>query len=116
MRNTAIQGPKAIKSKSLKPIKLGAPGDEIGKKDLNTVKRRFLNLHKLRFRRVQQFLQPGQRIFLDLLPLLFHRNTPALPGFISSDTPAGIRDYAPSKSAISATKVCRSRLYTNAAH
>jgi len=104
MRNTAIQGPKAIKSKSLKPIKLGAPGDEIGKKDLNTVKRRFLNLHKLRFRRVQQFLQPGQRIFLDLLPLLFHRNTPALPGFISSDTPAGIRDYAPSKSAISAAK------------
>ncbi len=104
LRNTAIQGPKAIKSKSLKPIKLGAPGDEIGKKDLNTVKRRFLNLHKLRFRRVQQFLQPDQRIFLDLLPLLFHRNTPALPGFVSSDTLAGIRDYAPNKSAVSAAK------------
>ena len=41
---------------------------------------------------------------MELLPLLFHRNTPALPGFVSSDTPAGIRDYVPSKIAINAAK------------
>ncbi len=86
------------------PIQLSSPGGEIGKKELLAVKRRFQNLQKLRLQRIQDFLTPRQRAFLELLPLLFHRNHPALPGFISSDTPSGIPDYSPDKQAIRQAK------------
>ncbi|MEE9397792.1 MAG: class I adenylate cyclase, partial [Methylococcales bacterium] len=58
-------------------------------------------MHKQRLQRVQEFLQPRQRAFLELLPLIFHLNHPALPGFISSKTPAGIPDYMPGKRTLS---------------
>jgi adenylate cyclase class 1 len=86
------------------PIQLSSPGGEIGKKELLAIKRRFQNLQKLRLQRIQEFLTPRQRAFLELLPLLFHRNHPALPGFISSDTPSGIPDYSPDKPAIRQAK------------
>lgn len=54
--------------------------------------------------RIQHFLQPRQRGFLELLPLLFHNNYPALPGFISSSTPFGITDFSPSKRALTFAK------------
>ncbi|GAB4255125.1 MAG: class I adenylate cyclase [Methylomicrobium sp.] len=82
--------------KHLPPISLGSPGEDISKKDLLSILQRFKNLHLLQQKRIQSFLQPRQRIFLDLLPLLFHQNVPLLPGFISSETPAGILDYSPS--------------------
>jgi adenylate cyclase class 1 len=87
-----------------KPIRLGSPGEDISKKDLHAVSQRFKNLHQLRLHRAQDFLQPRQRVFLHLLPLLFHQNHPLLPGFISSDTPAGIPDYTPNKQTIHEAK------------
>jgi len=94
------------------PIQLSSPGGEIGKKDLLAIKRRFQNLQKLRLQRIQEFLTPRQRAFLELLPLLFHRNHPALPGFISSDTPSGIPDYSPDRQAIrQAKKLSKSFVY-----
>ncbi len=77
------------------PIHLGSPGEEISMQDLQSVKHRFKRLNQLRKQRVQEFLQPRQRIFLELLPLLFHSNVTMLPGFISSATPAGIPEYNP---------------------
>ncbi len=77
-------------------IHLGSPGEEISIQDLQTIKRRFKRLNQLREQRIQEFLQPRQQAFLDLLPLLFHCNFPMLPGFISSSTPAGIPEYNPS--------------------
>nr|WP_305909334.1 class I adenylate cyclase [Methylomarinum sp. Ch1-1]MDP4522240.1 class I adenylate cyclase [Methylomarinum sp. Ch1-1] len=53
---------------------------------------------------MQNFLQPRQRNFLHLLPLIFHQNLPLLPGFISTETPAGIPDYAPNKTSLQAAK------------
>lgn len=82
------------------PIQLGSPGEDISKKDLHKVMQRFINLSQLRLQRIQEFLLPRQRIFLNLLPLLFHQNHPLLPGFISSNTIAGIPNYTPSNNSI----------------
>lgn len=102
----------AIAESKPQPIQLSSPGGEIGKKELRAIKRRFQNLQKLRLQRIQEFLTPRQRAFLELLPLLFHRNHPALPGFISSDTPSGIPDYSPDKQAIrQAKKLSKSFVY-----
>ncbi|MEN8259127.1 MAG: class I adenylate cyclase [Pseudomonadota bacterium] len=85
---------------TIRPINLGSPGEDISVKDLNDIKHRFMHLHKMRLQRIQQALQPRQRVFLELLPLLFHCNYPALPGYVSSDTPAGIPDFIPGRNAI----------------
>ena len=82
------------------PIQLGSPGEDISKKDLHKVMQRFINLSQVRLQRIQEFLLPRQRIFLNLLPLLFHQNHPLLPGFISSNTIAGIPNYTPSTNSI----------------
>jgi len=87
-----------------RPIHLGSPGEEISIQDLQTIKHRFKRLNQLREQRVQEFLQPRQQVFLDLLPLLFHCNLPVLPGFISSSTPAGIPEYNPGIQTINAAK------------
>jgi adenylate cyclase class 1 len=76
-------------------IHLGSPGEEISIQDLQTIKHRFKRLNQLREQRVQEFLQPRQQVFLDVLALLFHGNFPMLPGFISSTTPAGLPEYHP---------------------
>ena len=85
-------------------IQLGSPGEDISKKDLHEIGRRFKNLNQLHKQRIQEFLQPRQRVFLELLPLLFHENHPLLPGFISSETPAGIPDYSPDRTTINLAK------------
>ena len=76
-------------------INLGAPGEEISKKELHQVINRFKNLHQARLQRVQDFLHPRQKMFLDILALVFHQNHAALPGFVNNNTPAGILDYKP---------------------
>ena len=86
------------------PIHLGAPGEEISKKDLHTVAERFKYFNRCRLQRVLEFLQPRQHDFLHVLPLLFHQNHPLLPGFVSLETPAGIPDYLPDKQAVHTAK------------
>lgn len=86
------------------PIRLGSPGEEISIQDIQTIIQRFKRLNQIREQRVQEFLQPRQRVFLDLLALLFHGNFPMLPGFISSATPAGIHEYNPDTQTINAAK------------
>jgi adenylate cyclase class 1 len=44
-------------------------------------------------------------VFLELLALIFHQNHPLLPGFISSNTPAGIPDFTPTKAMLKAAKL-----------
>ena len=67
------------------PIHLGSPGEEISIQDLQTIKHRFKRLNQLREQRVQEFLQPRQQVFLDLLPLLFHCNFPDVTGIYFLD-------------------------------
>ncbi len=74
------------------------------KTDVSSIKNRFFALNRERLKRTQQSLRWKQRDFLDLLPLLFHLNSPLLPGYTSKNTPAGIPDYNPSDKAIEAAK------------
>ena len=100
--------PKSLKSttqqRSLKAISLLDANGEISKKEIRIVKQRFLNLNKLKMQRALDAITPRQKIFLEILPLLFHVNHPVLPGYVSSKAPAGIADYAPSKLAIEKAK------------
>ena len=70
--------------------------------DLNHKKilRKFLRLNSLKLDRTKDSLKPRQVEFLQLLPLLFHINHPSLPGFVSTQCPAGIAKYNPDKDSI----------------
>ncbi|AKH21066.1 class I adenylate cyclase [Sedimenticola thiotaurini] len=86
--------------------------DGIGRRELLTVRRRFMGLHRERLRVIARELTPSQRVFVDLLPLLFHINHPTLPGFAGSETPIGIPDYTPTLGVLrSARKLSRSFEY-----
>ena len=87
-----------------RPIHLGSPGEEISIQDLQAIKHRFKRLNQFRAQRAQDFLQPRQQVFLDVLPLLFHCNFPVLPGFVTSATPAGIPEYNPGSQTITAAR------------
>ncbi|PCI69917.1 MAG: adenylate cyclase [Piscirickettsiaceae bacterium] len=86
-----------VNERNPKKIQLVSADGQISKKDLRLVKQRFMNLHKLKMQRARDVITPRQKIFLDILPLLFHVNHPVLPGYMSADTPAGIADFAPSR-------------------
>ncbi|OOZ36093.1 class I adenylate cyclase [Solemya velesiana gill symbiont] len=86
--------------------------DGIGRKELNIVRERFMGVHKKRLLRIEGELRPAQRVFLDLLPLLFHINHPMLPGFVNTETPAGIPLFTPGRDALLAAKsISRSFTY-----
>jgi adenylate cyclase class 1 len=69
----------------------------LGRKQLNRIVGRFLALRDKRLGRIRATLTHEQRSFFDLLPLLWHVNHPMLPGFVSSDTPAGVTAYRPNR-------------------
>lgn len=80
------------------------PSIDIDALKMRAVKRRFTALNKDRLRRVQDSLETRQRVFIELLPLLFHINHPMLPGYLSNKTPCGVSDYAPGKRCIQAAR------------
>ncbi|HEY8159354.1 MAG TPA: class I adenylate cyclase [Methylobacter sp.] len=103
------------RSKQHPAIHLGSPGEEISIQDLQSIKHRFKLLNQLSKERVQLSLQPRQRVFLELLPLLFHGNFNMLPGFISQATPAGIPEYNPDAQTLNAAKQLATKFnYTRA--
>jgi adenylate cyclase class 1 len=65
--------------------------------ELKKIKRRFLLLNRERISRVRESLWPRQRIFLDLLPLIFHTNHPLMPGYVGRNAPHGVSEYTPDK-------------------
>ncbi|MEC4748422.1 class I adenylate cyclase [Methylomicrobium sp. Wu6] len=91
-------------SNPLSSIQLGAPEDEISFRDLRAISQRFKKLHQLKRESVRHILNNDQRQFLDVLPLILNMNHPALPGFISTATPAGIFAYQPEKRSIDAAR------------
>ncbi|MFZ5622343.1 MAG: class I adenylate cyclase [Pseudomonadota bacterium] len=72
--------------------------------ELRTIKRRFMAINNDRLKRVYQGLRDRQKIFFELLPLLFHINHPMLPGYLSSKTPAGIAEYTPGNRCVEAAR------------
>jgi adenylate cyclase class 1 len=91
-------------SDRLSITQFGAPGEEISFSDLHAIANRFKKLHHFKREQIRHTLNPLQRQFLDALPLMLDINDPALPGFISSATPAGIFTYRPDKRAIDAAR------------
>ena len=69
----------------------------LGRKELNRIVGRFLTLRDTRLARIRATLTHEQRSFFDLLPMLWHVNHPMLPGYVSSDTPAGVIGYRPDR-------------------
>ncbi|WP_053148550.1 class I adenylate cyclase [Pseudomonas sp. Pf153] len=67
----------------------------IDRKVLNQLRARFLKLNTIRMNRALEGLSPRQQSVLTLLPLFFHVNHPLLPGYVSSNTPAGLSNYEP---------------------
>lgn len=61
---------------------------------------RFLELHQRRMERVLATLGDRQRTFVQILPLLFDCNHPALPGHVDGETPAGVANYQPNHATI----------------
>lgn len=66
------------------------------------IRQRFFVLNRQRLGRVRESVRPRQRVFLDILPLLFHINHPLLPGFSGTNTPCGISNYSPTVTALRA--------------
>jgi adenylate cyclase class 1 len=91
-------------SDRLSLIQFGALGEEISFSDLHAIANRFKKLHHFKREHIRHTLSPRQRQFLDALPLMLDINDPALPGFISPATPAGIFTYRPDTRAIDAAR------------
>lgn len=66
------------------------------------VVKRFLTYNTKRIERTQLALSERQRVFLDVLPLLFHVNHEKLPGFVDYECPCGVARYSPSKDTLRA--------------
>ncbi len=86
---------------SAKPPRPLRDGDTL---DYRAVRRRFNALNLSRLMRVKERLRSRQRLFFDLVPLLFHVNHPLLPGYVSKETPAGIFDFQPGKTETEAAR------------
>lgn len=74
------------------------------KLELPSIEAHFLNINQQRIEMTRQGLGERQAKFIELLPLLFHENNPALPGYINDEVPAGISEYAAEQSTIKIAK------------
>jgi adenylate cyclase, class 1 len=72
--------------------------------DIRSIEAHFLKINQERIEMTRQGLSERQAKFIELLPLLFHENNPALPGYINDETPAGISEYSPEQSSIKIAK------------
>ncbi|MDH3354429.1 MAG: class I adenylate cyclase, partial [Chromatiales bacterium] len=68
--------------------------------DPKTIIARFRAINAQRLDRAYSIVRPSQRDFLKLIPIFFQINHPMVPGYISRDTPAGIKGYEPEKSTL----------------
>ena len=69
----------------------------LGRRQLRRIVGRFESLGRQRLKRIRATLTHEQRNFFDLLPLLWHVNHPTMPGFVSTDTPAGVSGFRPNR-------------------
>ena len=89
----------------------------LGNLDHKKILRKFLQLNSLKLQRTKDSLKQRQVDFLQLLPLLFHINHPSLPGFVSTQCPAGIPKFNPAKDTLRcARKMTRSFEYKRRAY
>lgn len=96
---------------TLQPIQFSAD-DGVDRKQLLLLRRRLAQLNRERLEHLRHAARDRERLVVDVLPLLFHVNHPALPGWVSVDTPAAIADYTPTQTALrTAKKIARTFEY-----
>ncbi|HEX7037355.1 MAG TPA: class I adenylate cyclase [Pseudomonadales bacterium] len=71
--------------------------EEIDGAALHATIRRFREHHALRIARTGERLITRHRRVLQALPMLYHRNHPALPGYVGPDVPQGIAGFRPGR-------------------
>ena len=76
----------------------------IDRKTLHHLRDRFLVVNRQRWERAHSSLTYRQQVVLDILPLVFHTNHPALPGYLDADCPYGLSHYRPDPATISAAR------------
>lgn len=81
----------------IQPSRDAAEEGGLGRKQLRRIVGRFESLGHQRMSRIRATLTHEQRGFFDLLPLLWHVNHPTMPGFVSTDTPAGVIAFKPTR-------------------
>ncbi|MBL1262860.1 class I adenylate cyclase [Methylomicrobium sp. RS1] len=91
-------------SDRLSTLQSDSSEDQIGFDDLQVIADRFRKFHHFKRESIRHVLTSPQRQFLDALPLVLDINDPALPGFVSPATPAGIYGYRPDKRALEAAR------------
>lgn len=77
---------------------------EIDRKQLNDLRRRFLEINEKRKALLAQNISEREEHLIQLLPFLFHINHPTLPGYVGSDAPCGLANYQPDKATIQLAK------------
>ncbi len=81
----------------------------VDRKLLKRITDRFCRLNDIRLGRARSSLTWRQQTVLDLLPLVFHLNHPALPGYHTATCPYGLDRYQPSdRSVQTAQRLARS--------
>ena len=86
------------------PVRFLLDNDEVDIKALHVIINRFRQHHALRYSQSCERLPFHQQRILEALPLLFHRNHAALPGYINEQIPAGFPCYRPSGRSIEALR------------
>ncbi|MDO6443524.1 class I adenylate cyclase [Marinobacter sp. 2_MG-2023] len=86
-----------------KPIALDFD-EGIDRKTLRRLRDRFLMVNHQRWERTHSSLTYRQQVVLEVLPLVFHTNHPALPGYLDVDCPYGLSHYQPNPAALGAAR------------
>ena len=76
----------------------------IDRKTLRQLRDRFLVVNQQRWERAHSAFTYRQQMVLELLPLVFHANHPALPGYLDGDCPFGLRNYQPPESVLTSAR------------
>lgn len=76
----------------------------IDRKTLRRLRDRFLLVNQQRWNRAHSALSYRQQSVLEVLPLVFHLNHPALPGYLDGDCPYGLVNYTPSAATLHAAR------------
>ncbi len=76
----------------------------IDRKTLRRLRDRFLLVNQQRWNRAHSALSYRQQSVLEILPLVFHLNHPALPGYLDGDCPYALVNYTPSAATLHAAR------------
>lgn len=70
----------------------------------STALKHFVTLNRTRIARLRELSPLTQQAFFELLPLIFHINSTALPAYVSNHVPAGISDFQPNDADLDAAQ------------